>query len=165
MGGVEDRLGGAVVLLQVDGLRVRVVALEVQDVADIGRAPGVDRLIGVAHNADVAVAAGQQPRELVLRHVGVLELVDQHVEEALLVLLAGCLVLAQQLHRAQDHVVEVEGVVRLQRGLVAVVRARDDLAEVVAHAGGVGAGRRQLALGAGDGGQHGPWRELLRVHR
>ena len=51
-------------------------SLEVQHVADVGAAPAVDRLVVVAHGADVAVRA-QQPDQLVLRPVGVLELIHQ----------------------------------------------------------------------------------------
>ena len=43
----EDVLGRAVVLLEEDDLRAREVALELADVADVGAAEGVDRLVGV----------------------------------------------------------------------------------------------------------------------
>ena len=45
---LEDRLGRAVVLLEEDRRRVRVVLLELDDVADVGTAEGVDRLVRVA---------------------------------------------------------------------------------------------------------------------
>ena len=51
MRGIQDQLGGAVVLLELDDGRIRVVGFEVQDVADVGSAPGVDRLIVVAYDA------------------------------------------------------------------------------------------------------------------
>ena len=54
-GGRQNVLGGAVVLLQPDGLGVRKVALEIQDVADVRAAPAIDRLVLVAHHADVVV--------------------------------------------------------------------------------------------------------------
>ncbi len=131
VGGVEDGLGGAVVLLQVDDAGVRVVALEVEDVAQVGGAPGVDGLVGVADDADVAVPAGELADEHVLDDVGVLELVDQDVQVALLVLVAarprGS---RKRQHRLHQQVVEVEGVVLGQQRLVALVDARDDLLEV-----------------------------------
>ena len=46
----QDGLGGAVVLLQQDRSGVRVVALELGDVADRRAAERVDRLVGVAHH-------------------------------------------------------------------------------------------------------------------
>ena len=47
----QDVLGGAVVLLEQDDLRVRVVLLELLDVADGGAAEGVDGLVRVADHA------------------------------------------------------------------------------------------------------------------
>ena len=50
VGGVEDVLGGAVVLLEQDRAGAGVVLLELLDVADRGAAEGVDGLeIGRAH--------------------------------------------------------------------------------------------------------------------
>ena len=54
--GVEDQLRRAVVLLELDDGRVRVVALEVEDVAQVGAAPRVDRLVVVADDREVAGA-------------------------------------------------------------------------------------------------------------
>ena len=48
VGGAEDGLGGAVVLLELDGAGVRVVLLELHDVADVRAAEGVDGLVRVA---------------------------------------------------------------------------------------------------------------------
>ena len=54
----QDRLGRAVVLLQQDRGRVRVVALELEDVADRRAAERVDRLVGVADDGQL----GRRPR-------------------------------------------------------------------------------------------------------
>lgn len=118
----QDRLRGAVVLLQQDRRRVRVVALELQDVADRGAAERVDRLVGVADHAQFGRAqpfaavgraardrGGQLPDELVLRVVGVLVLVDQDVPEAPPVVLGGLREHLQQVDRHHDQVVEVHG--------------------------------------------------------
>ena len=77
-GGGEDVAGRAVIALQPDHLRARKIVLEAQNVVDLGAAPAVDRLFIVAHAADVLVALGEQPQPEILRHVGVLVLVDQH---------------------------------------------------------------------------------------
>jgi len=55
---VENHLRRAVVLLQPHDARVREVALEVEDVLQVGPAPLVDRLVGVADDAEVAVVLG-----------------------------------------------------------------------------------------------------------
>ncbi len=54
VGGVEDRLGRAVVLLEQDRAGVGEVLLEVEDVADVGAPEGVDRLVGVADHHQLA---------------------------------------------------------------------------------------------------------------
>ena len=86
VGGAQDVTRGAVVLLQLDGLAVFKVLLEVQDVGDIGAAPAVNGLVVVTHDHEVLVLGGQQVGDLVLDVVGVLILVDANVAEALLIL-------------------------------------------------------------------------------
>ena len=54
-GGGEDVRGRAVVLLEADHLGAGEVLLEAQDVADLGAAPAVDRLVVVADAADVVM--------------------------------------------------------------------------------------------------------------
>ena len=76
VGGVEDGLGGAVVLLKEDGPGAGEVLFEAEDVADVGVTPRIDGLVGVADYADVVVLAGQLTRKAVLDYVGVLEFVD-----------------------------------------------------------------------------------------
>ena len=57
-GACEDRLRRAVVALERDDLGRGEVVLEVEDVADLGAAPAVDRLVVVADDAEVAALAG-----------------------------------------------------------------------------------------------------------
>ena len=85
-GGGEDVRGGAVVLLEADHLRAGKILLEAEDVADLGAAPAVDRLVVVADAADVVVGAGEEAEPEVLGDVGVLVLVDEDVAEPALVL-------------------------------------------------------------------------------
>ena len=53
--GFQDILGGAVILLQTDDRGVRKVLLEIENVVDVRAAPAVDRLVFVAHHADIIV--------------------------------------------------------------------------------------------------------------
>ena len=80
-GRAQDVLGGAVILLQPDGLGLTEIALEIQNIADVRPAPAIDRLVLVAHHAHVAVHLGEQPHQLVLTAVGVLILVHHHVAQ------------------------------------------------------------------------------------
>ena len=107
------------------------VALEVEDVADVGAAPAVDRLVLVADDGDAAGAARQQAHQPVLHAVRVLELVDQHVVEALRDLLGrGRAACAQPQHRHQQ-APEVGRVGRRQPLLVQAIGLADDVVEVV----------------------------------
>jgi hypothetical protein len=51
----EDAVGRAVVLLERDRPGLAEVALELEDVPDVRAPEGVDRLVRIAHCADVAV--------------------------------------------------------------------------------------------------------------
>ncbi len=133
----QDVLGGAVVLFEQDRAGLRIVALELLDVADRGAAEGVDRLVGVAHHAQFARGDGgfllriahEGAHQHVLRVVGVLVLVDQHVTEPASVVLGDLRVRLQQRHRLADEIVEVEGVRRAQALLVVRVDPGDDAGE------------------------------------
>jgi hypothetical protein len=109
-GGGQDVAGGAIVALQPDDLGARKVALEAQDVVDLGPAPAIDRLVVVADHADVLPLLGQQPQPQVLRDVGVLVLVDQDVAEAVVVLGQHVGVLLEDGQVVQQQVAEVAGV-------------------------------------------------------
>jgi hypothetical protein len=93
-----------------DQFCVGVVLLEVQDVADVGLAPTIDRLVGVADDEKVAVLGGEGGDEDVLDAVGVLVLVDQDVAEALLVAFEQGRHLVEELDRQSEEVVEIDRV-------------------------------------------------------
>src|SRR3546814_20795475 len=79
-----------------------IVALEVGHIAHVRASKGIDGLIIVADGKDGCTAARQQSQPAVLQGIGILELVDQNVLEATLIMLAyGCVAL-QQLIRAQQ---------------------------------------------------------------
>ena len=165
----QDPLRGAVVLLQHDRVGVGEVLLELDDVADVGAAEGVDRLIGVADDAQLSGGhAGRRGRhqladQRVLRVVGVLVLVDQHVPEPAPVVLGDIRQPLQQRHRLHDQVIEVERVGRAQPRLVDRVDLGDlPLVPQRRALHGV-VGREQLVLEVRDLGGDGPRRELLRI--
>ena len=106
--GVEDPLRRAVVLLEHDHRRVGEHLLEPHDVPEVRPAELVDRLIRVSHDQHVAVLFGEHAHELPLGHVGVLELVDQHLGEAGAPAGEHVGVLAEQAHGEHEQVVEVD---------------------------------------------------------
>ncbi len=160
VGGVEDQLGRAVVLLELDDGGVGPVALEVEDVAQVGAAPRVDRLVVVADHAQVAVAGGQRADPQVLRPVGVLVFVDVEVAPLLLVLGEDVGRLVEEPDRLEQEVVEVERV-RLAQALLVARREAGDRPFAVVR-GVLGQERRieHLVLGPADGAQHDARAEL-----
>ena len=114
----EDVRGRAVVLLEADDDGAGEVLLEAQDVADLGAAPAVDRLVVVADDAEVAVGGGEQAQPEVLRDVGVLVLVDEDVAEPALVLRQHVGVALQDGEDVHQQVAEVAGVEDAQPLLV-----------------------------------------------
>ncbi len=83
--GGEDLRGRAVILLEPDDQRAGKIALEFEDVADLGAAPTVDRLVVIADAAQILVLLRQEPQPQILRDVGVLVFVDQEIAEAALI--------------------------------------------------------------------------------
>ena len=163
VGGVEDGLGGAVVLGQHHHGGVGVGLLESQDVAHVGTPEPVDRLVAVAHHAHVAVLVGQGHDQLVLHGVGVLVLVDQYVREATLITLQHVGELTKQCHHVAQQVVEVHGAGGAQAILVGAVHL-GQLA-LVGHGGGALEVRRAhpVVFARRDHRRHRLGRELLGV--
>ena len=153
----------AVVLLEADHLGVGVVALELEDVADVGAAPRVDRLVVVADHGEVAALAGQQVGDAVLGVVGVLVFVDHDEAERAPVVLEAVRVDLEQVHRLHQQVVEVHGAHLHELLLVELVDvgggALKEAAGVLAKGGRV----VQAVLGVGDGARQGVGREALVV--
>ena len=120
----EDRLRRAIVLLEAHDLGARIVVLEVEDVADVGAPPLVDRLVAVADDAHVAMLGGEQPDDAVLRAVRVLVLVDEHVAPEAAVVGEDVRNLGEEADHQQQQVVEVDGARLAQPLLVARVDER-----------------------------------------
>ena len=177
----EDVLRGTVVLLQQDRVGVRVVLLEVRNIADIRATEGINGLVGVTHHGQLSrghgvrvgaavrrclrVGADQFTHQLVLSVVGVLVFVHEDVAELAAVVVCDFGELLQQEDGAANQVVKVEGVGGAQTLCVDGVNLRDGLlVRVIAcHAGGERLGTNQLVLQPGNAVTHGLGGELLRV--
>ena len=153
-------LSAAIVLFELEDLRALEVFLEAQDHAVIAAAPGVDRLIVVADDRNVAVVGGQQRHEAILRDIDVLILVDQHVLEALLVLAPGIRVAFQQIDRTDDQIVEIERVGLGQAALVFLIDVADALAQECGLLLEILLRPNQRVLGFADFGEHRARRDL-----
>ena len=177
----EDVLRGAVVLLEQDRVGVRVVLLEVRDIADIRAAEGVNGLVGVTHHGQFGrghrvrvgaavsrrlhVGADQFTHQLVLGVVRVLVLVHEDVAELAAVVVGDFGELLQQEDGAANQVVKVEGVGGAQTLRVDGVNLRDGLLVrvIASHAGGVRLSADQFVLQRGNTVAHCLGGELLGV--
>ena len=110
VGGIQNVLGGAVVLFQSDHPCVLVLLFKIQDILNVGPPETVDGLVIVTHHAEVPVSPGQQAGEKILQVVGVLILVHQHIPELFLVVVQHLRFLLQQRDGVVNDVVKVQGV-------------------------------------------------------
>ena len=119
-GSGEDVAGRAVVAFEPDHDSAGEIALEAQDVVHLRAAPAVDRLVVVADAAEVRlrIALRQEPQPQILRDVGVLVFVDQHVAETLLEIGEHVDVLLEEAKAFEQQVAEVGGVQGLQPLLI-----------------------------------------------
>ena len=117
-GGAQDLRRRAVVAFEPDDLGAGKVFLEAQDVIDLGAAPAIDRLIVVTHHADVLVALRQQAQPEILRDVGVLIFVHQHVLETALILFQHIGMGLKDAQRLKQQIAEIAGVHHFQALLI-----------------------------------------------
>ena len=160
VGGLDDGLRGAVILLQAEFLRLGIVLLETQDVLDAGAAEAVDALGVVAHHAEVVMRLGQAAQDEILGPVGVLVLVHEDVAETARDGLAGIGEAFEQDVHLQEDVVEIHGAGRQAFLLV----ERIDVGQAGAPGGLVALHRldvgpvavngQQIVLGPRDGALH-----------
>ena len=128
----QDVFRRAVILLQQHHLGIGIIMLEAEDVAQVGGAPGINRLVGVAHHADIAVLRPHLFNQFVLHHVGILKFVHHHVDVTFLVAGQDFRIFAEELHHFPQQVVEIQRLAFDQVFFVAFVDAADDFLEVAA---------------------------------
>ena len=105
-------------MLQPHDIGVGVVAFEVEDIADVGAAKFIDRLVVVADHANIAVVGRELTAQQILGLVGILVLVDEQVFEALLEFLQDFRVPVELAHDLDEQIVEIKGIVAAELGLV-----------------------------------------------
>src|SRR6516162_2581433 len=148
----QDMRGRAIVALQADHHGAREVVLEAQDVVDLRAAPSIDRLVVVADAADVLRQTGrgrlgggalsQEAQPEILRHIGVLVLVDQDEFEARLILAQHLVVAAEQADAFEQEIAEIGGVEYFQPFLIGRIKlAPLAVGEACAFSGGHLVGR------------------------
>ena len=99
---LEDRVGGAIVLLKLDHLHIWEIFIEIEQIGHLGTAPPVNALVVVADDAEVSVLPGQAMNQLELRVVGVLILVHHDVAITLAAFVERPGMLGEQPQHEQD---------------------------------------------------------------
>ena len=121
VGRVQDGRGAAVVLLQLDDVRIGEEALKLEDVGDVGTAPAVDGLVVIAHDTDVERRTYEGAEQSHLDGVGVLKLIHHDILVDGSAGFSDVLVLLKELHAEDEEVVEVHGVERTELALVGLI--------------------------------------------
>ncbi len=129
--GVQDDLRGTVILLQLDHARLRIHFFKIKYIADIGTAELIDRLIVIAHHAQITVLIRQQSDQFKLRRVGILILVYHNIAEPVLIALKHLCIRFKKLHRLHDQIVEIERVIFVQNRLILLVCPGNPAAVIV----------------------------------
>ena len=163
VGGVQDGLGRAVILFELDRRCVGIVPGKVDDVADVGTAPGVDTLVGIADDADVAPLGSQDLSKGILGVVRILIFVDQDVLEPFLILFPDVVFFFQEADGQEQEVVEVKSVVFLELCLIERIGFGDFLLVKVFGLAGKGFGIHEDVLSRRNRPQDRPRRELFIV--
>ena len=122
---VQDDLRRAIIPFELDDVRLWEVALEIENVPQVGAPPLVNRLIRVANDAQVPVHFGKPANQEILRTIRVLVFVHHHEPELFRVFRANSFRLLEQVHSLQQQIIEVERVALSQRLQVVVVHLRD----------------------------------------
>ena len=124
VGGGEDLLVAAVVLLQLDRFQRRIIFVQMGDVLRARATPGVNRLVIVTDGGKRRARACEQLQQRVLAVVGVLIFIDQEVTHAVLPALAHRVVLLQKRQRQGNEVVKIDGVVGAQPLVIMMINMR-----------------------------------------
>ena len=110
VGGVQNVLGGAVILLQPDHTGVRIALVKTQDIFDVRPPEAVNGLVVVAHHAEIPPPARQQGDQQVLQVACVLILVHQHIVKLVLIVLQDLRFLFEQRDGIKNQIVKIQRV-------------------------------------------------------
>ena len=129
-GGIQNGLSRAVVLLEQNGLGFGEILVEALDVAPVGAAPGIDRLVRITHTENITVKRCQMLHQRVLGQVGILEFIHEHVAEALGIFVADRGDVLQQVSGVKQDIVEIHRIAGDQPLLIFCVDTLDDLVAI-----------------------------------
>ena len=150
VGRAEDVRRAPVVVLELHHARGRVVAFELEDVADARTAPSVDRLVGIAGHREIRVIDRQSPEDRILGGIRVLVLVDEDPAVTGVELAAEFGVVEDQPRHVDEQVIEVDGIAFEHHLLIDRPQPDGDLVGRPAPACFEGFRSEEVVLGAAD---------------
>ena len=119
VGRAQDGTGRAVILLELDQFQIWKVLRQTLQVVQGGAAPAVNRLVIISHCRKARTRPYQMFQNLVLRGIGVLVLVHQHMAHGRLPMFAFLWKLHQQLQGQTNQVVKIHTLISGQTLFVA----------------------------------------------
>ena len=122
VGGIQNVLGGTIVLFQTNYGTLRKFLFESQNVLDRRTTETVDALVIITYYTEVAAGMGQQRDQLVLCVVGILVLVHQNVRETVLILCQFLRESPEQFYRQINDIVKIQCIGGTQMLLVYTVQ-------------------------------------------
>ena len=162
---VQYILRRAVILLELNDLRIRKDLFKIQDIFDVGPAETINALVVVAYNAEVPVLFRQKAYKTELGRIGILILIHHDVFETLPIDLQDIRMLLKELDGLHDEIVKVHGVVLFEPFRIFFIEVGDKVPiEVSAGHFRVLIGRDQFIFCGGDHIQDPLFLEFLRVN-
>ncbi len=131
IGGVQDVRRRTVILLQLDNRRIGIILFKIQNVSNIRAAPAINRLVIIAHNAQVMTFRRQKSHQLILRIVRVLILVHHNVTETLPIAFQYRRMVCQKGQRFQQQIVKIQCILCPQAGFILQEYVMNHLAAIV----------------------------------
>ena len=114
----QNMRGRAIVLFQTHHFGPREILFKPQDIADLGPAPAIDRLIIITHTTDILVLGRQQAQPQILRDIGVLIFVHKDEPEPTLVLFQDIRMGLKNHHHMQQQIAKIHRVQGFQAVLI-----------------------------------------------
>ena len=130
--GFQDVFRRPVVLFQQDHFGIGIIVLETQNIPQVGGTPGINRLVGVAHDTDVAVFRADLFDQFILHQVGILKFIHHHVNVPFLVAGQNFRIFTEEQHRFHQQVVEIQRLAFDQIFFVTFVDASDNFLKITA---------------------------------
>ena len=120
--GRQNMRRGAVILFQLDHFGAGKILLELENIGDFRAPPGIDRLVIIAHYADVLARLCQQAQPQILDLIGVLIFIDQNIFEPVLIHLQNFRIAPQYVEHMQQQIAKIACVERFQTFLIQGVK-------------------------------------------